>query len=134
MRPRGFTLLELLVALVIMGLAAGVVPMVWRVPSPATTEGSWSEVVTTARRLSLGRGQMVELRLDGDGGWSIVAPPSGTTLRAGRLSDTARRPPTVWWRVDALGMCRPQRGGDGSLPFDMAACREALPGLTGAVP
>ena len=124
MPSRGFTVLELLVVLVIMGLAASVVPVAWRVLGPATVSASWPEVVTTARRLALARGRPVDLQVDADGRWSILAVPAGDTLRVGRGPEH----PTPWsaarLRVDALGVCRPLvPPSDGRHPFDMAACR-----------
>jgi prepilin-type N-terminal cleavage/methylation domain-containing protein len=124
MPSRGFTVLELLVVLVIMGLAAGVVPVAWRVPGPATATASWPDVVTTARRLALARGRPLDLQIDADGRWLILAVPAGDTLRVGRGPEH----PTPWsaarLRVDALGVCRPLVPPSGErYLFDMAACR-----------
>ena len=133
MPPRGFTVLELLVVLVIMGLAAGVVPMAWRAPATARASASWPDVVTTARRLALERGQPVELRLDGDGHWVIVGAASGDALRLGHVALPSSHPAPGRWHVDALGLCRPLDTRDGRSPFDMAACRESASAPSGGV-
>jgi len=133
MQTRGFTLLELLVVLVILGFAAAVVPMAWRVPNASAAAATWPEVVTTARRLALGRSQSVELRTDGAGRWAIVTSSVGDTLRVGRLPEGVHHPADQVIRVDALGVCRPRRGVEGEPPFDMAACRETTSGRADGV-
>ena len=91
MRTRGFTLLELLVVLVILGFAAAVVPMAWRVPNASAAAATWPEVVTTARRLALGRSQSVELRTDGADADSRQAAMSNGD-RPSRVSRGRHRP------------------------------------------
>jgi prepilin-type N-terminal cleavage/methylation domain-containing protein len=72
----GFTLLELVVALAIIGIASTVVLMAWR--ASAREHGSESEglarAVADARRLAIasGRPQLMQFRLHADGSLSEV--------------------------------------------------------------
>lgn len=119
----GFTLVELIVVLAIMGLSAVVVTTM-RPPAPEAQ--STEAIVTRARRLAVQRAQLVTLDLGRDGYWSVVAPHNGVgggtggdTVASGR-GDWPAAPVTI--TIDAMGSCRPDPQGGGA-SFDPLRCR-----------
>lgn len=128
----GVTLLELLVVLVVMAIAAAVVipvleaPVVSRADEPAT-------LVTKARRAAIARGEPVRLRIAGDGVWALVSLREGVPIGNGRIvsaNDVARshdETATFDIRIDAMGSCTPSPTSNGSSAatprFDPVSCR-----------
>ncbi len=108
----GFTLLELIVVLALMGLAMAVVApsFVLRPPSP---DESVQRVVSSARRVAMRRAQTVTLEIDGGGSWRVRADARDVpeVLLNGELGQSL--PGGVHLRITPFGMCLPeQRSGD----------------------
>ncbi|MES2523261.1 MAG: prepilin-type N-terminal cleavage/methylation domain-containing protein [Gemmatimonadota bacterium] len=145
---RGVTLLELLVVLVLMAVAASVVLPVFGVRpagSGSADAGSGLDVViASARRSAIQRGAPVHLRVATDGVWALAAAVDGELLSGGRIelaagSVAASR--AIDLQIDAMGSCLPgtntPAGTDASttrstlvpdapaLSFDALACRFA---------
>lgn len=123
---RGLTLLELLVVLVLMALAAAVVAPVLLRPAMASVDRA-DALVTAARRTAIRRGQPLRLRLDADGVWGLVSERTGDPVEYGRLDTTgvsvsATRARSLDLHIDAMGTCMPANAGDGGA-FDPFACR-----------
>jgi prepilin-type N-terminal cleavage/methylation domain-containing protein len=83
----GFTLVELLVVLVVMGLMVGLVaPAV--VPRPAPDErGSLAPAIRFAREAAVRRSEIVHLRIDASGAWRVDGTSSSDDgpLATGRV-------------------------------------------------
>lgn len=129
-RQNGVTLVELLVVLVLMGIAAALVAPAVRSPRPLAESIAGAPlspvdgVINAARRLAIGRGQPLALRIANDGVWSVVAADTGDPVDAGRVSGALAWLPTL--RIDALGRCTLRAGAlppDGRRTWDPLACR-----------
>jgi prepilin-type N-terminal cleavage/methylation domain-containing protein len=138
-RPRlGVTLLELMVTLTLLALAAALVPPLLRAPGAAADRGEEMapagrgaladagpsdepSLVRLARRQAVARAGAVRLTLSATGDWSLRALPDHRMLAAGRLAVPAA--PLVL-DVDALGTCSPPRrpGGTAAPAFDPLRC------------
>lgn len=129
--PRGATLLELLVVLVLMAIASSLVFPAFRNPVALPTADDSSDdieasgqkshygdavgavavmrtpdvdvIITTARRHALARGEPVRLRAASDGVWAIVSANSGAAIATGRLESPPSWPADL--TVDAMGSC-----------------------------
>lgn len=112
----GFTLLEIVVTLVLLGLAAGLVaPMFRRVASPASDVRA---VVASARETAVRRAQTLVLRVDDRGAWRLIPTGDTTSIGAGILSDGGQPLTLV---IGPLGTCF----NVGSVPvadWDAIAC------------
>jgi len=127
-RPRGcrsgVTLLELLVVLVLLGLAAAVILPSIRFPS-RTGEGA---PIARARAVAVRRGESVRLTVGETGVWSVVATAdtAGVILLAGpgdRPSGPGAARSVV---ISALGLCMPEGpAAVGTPPWDPARCSPA---------
>ncbi len=134
---RGVTLLELLVVLVILGIAAAFVgpPLLSTRPRNDSPAQQVETLLTSVRRGAVQRGEPVRLRLEDDGAWAVVGQRSGSIVDTGRLAASARRLDIT---VDPRGTCTPvqaSRGANGAsardsavgalngLSFDPLACR-----------
>ena len=136
------TLLELLVVLLLLGLAASLVAPVLRLPAGrgARGDGAGDEspgdralgrAADAARGLALRRGESLVLAVAGDGRWTVrpaVAPSGGggsdtAPLLAGRVA--AGAPLRVI--VSPVGTCVPDPTGAAPGPgvWDAARCRPA---------
>ncbi len=143
----GVTLLELLVVLVLMGIASALVVPALRFPAASMGSddgGSLSRVqqsgliatpevdgvLANARRLALRRGEPVRFRVSTDGVWAIVALNGGEAIQNGRVAQPLSWQPDL--TIDAVGTCVlspnvvPRAG---AAAWDALACRwrEALP-------
>lgn len=103
---RAFTLLELLVVLVLLGVSAGVVLPAFRLPPPASPEAP----IVRARALAVRRGEAVRLSTRPDGRWQVAAAAdtAGAILLTGTgvVSDAPAGPRTVV--ISPLGSCLPE--------------------------
>ena len=115
---RGFTLAEVLVVLILLGLTAGLTALSLRPPSmPAGNE--FDRLVATARSNALRRAEALELRVDAAGQWTLrpAAGRDGADLASGQLGSTST---AVRLRIDALGTCIPSAPA----AWDATRCRE----------
>ena len=128
------TLLELLVVLLLLGLAAALVAPVLRLPAggaerEASGDRALARAADAARSLALRRGEALVLAVAADGRWTVT-PAVATTadaapLLAGRV-DAGSRMRVV---VSPVGTCVPDATGmapgDAAAPWDAARCRPA---------
>jgi prepilin-type N-terminal cleavage/methylation domain-containing protein len=122
--PRGFTLLEVLVTLILIGVAAALVAPAFR-DLPRTEKDELDVVIDAAKRVAVRNASTVTLAFAADGRWgatesngaSLVELPGGTLAQTGV--------PLVRLRVSPLGGC----SMDGvppaqpTLTFDPVRCR-----------
>ncbi|HEX7942394.1 MAG TPA: type II secretion system protein [Gemmatimonadaceae bacterium] len=102
-RARGFTLIEVLVVLALMGLAAGLVaPALLHARRQRPTLGS---LIPTAREEAARRGEMVYLRVTGSGQWRMEGAASSAAgpFAAGRVEPFPGVPLTLI--VSPIGTC-----------------------------
>lgn len=137
---RGVTLLELLVVLVLMAIAAAVVVPAFRASNTDTLRLDGDDaatgqpglisspevdgVLTKARRIAIKRGEPVRVRVASDGVWSIVAANSGEALETGRVTQPLTWRPDI--TVDAVGTCMLQPTVallENATAWDALACR-----------
>jgi prepilin-type N-terminal cleavage/methylation domain-containing protein len=128
MRSRGgFTLIELIVVLAIMALAAAVVIPVLSRPRTGTTVQS---VIESARDAAASRGETVYLRIDPSGTWHMEGggSPLETDAASGRIAPIATVPLTLL--VAPAGSCafdvRSAAAARG-LALDPLSCTLSLP-------
>ena len=144
---RGVTLLELLVVLVLMGIAAALVVPALRFPSNSLTadDGQFlarqqvsglistpevDGVLANARRIALKRGEPVRLRVASDGVWAIAPLNGGNAIQNGRVTQPLSWQPDL--TIDAIGTCVLSANvvpRTGASAWDALACRwrESLP-------
>jgi len=125
-RRRAFTLLELLVVLLVLGMSAAVVLPSFRLPAPAGPESA----VLRARALAVRRGESVRLATDRAGRWQVVATADtdGSILLAGdggAASDSGAPGSMV---ISALGLCLPEGHSTAGTPaWDPVRCAVTPP-------
>jgi prepilin-type N-terminal cleavage/methylation domain-containing protein len=122
---RGFTLLELLVVLVLLGLGAAFVLPVLHLPGRSDRQSSALE---RARAIAIRRGESVRLSVAPSGEWTVRA--TADTGEAILLSGTAAETPSAEAAqsivISALGACVPE--GDaavGAGAWDPTRCTAA---------
>lgn len=122
---RAFTLLELLVVLVLLGLATAIVLPAFRVPAQAATESPLSR----ARALAVQRGETLRLEAQGEGRWRVTAAAdtATTALLDGDGMDPHALGGAQSVLVTALGTCLPEGPSlpDGA-PWDPVRCGVTL--------
>ena len=96
----GFTLLEIVVTLVLLGLAAAMVAPAFRRDS--SPEGDTRTVIAGARESAVRRAQTLILSVDDRGAWRLTPVGDTTSLGAGVLPVTGE-PLTL--RISPLGAC-----------------------------
>lgn len=125
-RQNGFTLVELIVVLVILALAAAIVgPSLISSGSEVNTE--LSRLVGRAREAAIRRGDLVLLQTDRAGTWQIVAggTAGGEILISGRLSSApADRFGLVF---SPLGTCSPPAESEPAAGLDPLTCEVVSP-------
>ena len=99
----GFTLVEMLVVLILMGLAAALVAPALLAPGRSTS--SLKDLVASAREAAARRGEVVYLTIEPTGQWRLEggANPLEGTLAAGRVQPFFAAPVTLV--VSSLGSC-----------------------------
>ncbi len=108
----GFTLLELIVVLALMGLAMAVVAPSFVLRPPSSDE-SVQRVVSSARRVAMRRAQTVTLDIDGGGSWRVTAAERDVpeVLLKGELDQSLSG--GIHLRITPLGLClTEQRSAD----------------------
>ena len=119
-----FTLLEIIVTLVILGLAAALVAPVFRTDAP--DEGLRS-VLAATRESAVRRAQTLVLQVDVRGSWQIVAAGESTSIADGRFTDGTK---DLRIRVNPLGACF-NEGARSTVRLDAIACALTDPGTGG---
>ena len=119
---RGLTLLELMVALALLGLMLALVTPLFR--RPTRRDGRLDAVLRAARATAISRSETMALRVRADGQWSVRALPPDDALLL--LSGTLDSQPSLAFQLQLtpLGACLPTS----SLPaefagWDAAGCR-----------
>ena len=109
-RRAGFTLVEIVVVLVLLGLAATLVVPALLFP-PAGPTPTLSDLIRQSREASVARGQPLLLQLDGMGRWELLLPAGDTTLpiARGEVDDTTHSAFTL--RLTPTGLCAPVPSG-----------------------
>jgi prepilin-type N-terminal cleavage/methylation domain-containing protein len=133
-RRRGVTLLELLIVLVLMGIAAAVVAPMLRLATPAVASPA-AAVLQRARQAAVRRAEPLRVELAADGAWRLTSQRDGVAIDSGSVAradiPASGLADAGAWLVDALGGCLPaprdarslpERGG---LPYDALGCRDA---------
>ncbi len=123
-RRRAFTLLELLVVLVLLGLSTAVVLPAFRLPAPPVEESP----LARARALAVRRGESLRIEAQGEGRWrvSAAADTAATVLLDGDGMDPHALGGSQSVVVTALGTCLPE----GPSPVDGAAWDPVRCGVT----
>jgi prepilin-type N-terminal cleavage/methylation domain-containing protein len=125
-RRRAFTLLELLVVLVLLGLSAAVVVPSFRLPAATAPESA----LLRARALAVRRGESVRLATDRDGRWLVVATADteGTILLAGDGGAASASGAAGSVVISALGLCQPEgHSAAGTPAWDPMRCAVSPP-------
>lgn len=119
---RGFTLVELLVVLVLMGLAFGLVAPALRTPDPPE-ESALAPLVRAGRAAAIRRGEATLLVVARDGSWRVQARASDgePPLATGRVPPPAR---AFTITFSPLGTCAGDiaSGAGDELPLDLLDC------------
>lgn len=124
-RPKGFTLLEITVILVIVAVTAALVAPAFR--RGAAPNDSIVTLVAGARELAVRRGQTLVLQVSGDGTWRLTPDGDTSTLGAG----TAEPNGTAFRiRVTALGACFNEGSGGKAVDWDAVACTRTSSGTS----
>ena len=115
---RGFTLVEVVVVLVLLGLMAGLTAVSLR-PPQAPARGEVGRVIATARSTALRRAQALDLRIEMNGAWSLRPDQGGDdpALASGRVRPVSS---ALHLRIDALGTCVPRM----PVAWDATRCLE----------
>jgi prepilin-type N-terminal cleavage/methylation domain-containing protein len=123
-RPEGFTLLEVIVVLALLALAAAAVqPVLWS--SRVRPEETLERVVARARELAVRRAESMRLRVEASGRWDVRPAPPGDSLI---VAADSLRPPlatAVVLNISPLGACVPIAGID-RRAWDTIECREVI--------
>lgn len=112
----GFTLLEIVVTLVLIGLGAALVAPVFR--RDAVPDDAFPAVIASARELAVRRAQGLVLHVDDRGAWRLTTIGDTSSISSGTLTDGrgARR-----LRITPLGACFDE-GSSGTGSWDAIAC------------
>jgi prepilin-type N-terminal cleavage/methylation domain-containing protein len=119
----GFTLIELVVVLILMGLAAALVaPALF---SPRHDESALRAVIGSARDAAARRGEVVYVHIDPTGQWRMQGGRNSLegTLATGRVPPVFTAPVTL--AVSPLGSCAfdlPSAAAAGAVALDPLTC------------
>ena len=94
-----FTLLEIVVTLVLLGLAAAIVTPAFRRDQP---DEGLPAILAAAREVAVRRAQTLVLRVDDRGAWRLTTAEDTTSLGSGLLRDRGR---ARSFRITPLGSC-----------------------------
>jgi prepilin-type N-terminal cleavage/methylation domain-containing protein len=119
-RRHGFTLLEQLVVLVLLGVGAAIVAPMFRLPAPSASS---STPIEKARALAVRRGEAMRLEAAGRTGWAVRA--TSDTSDSVLLTGSSAAPPRRML-ISALGACLPEgAAASGDAAWDPARCAPA---------
>jgi prepilin-type N-terminal cleavage/methylation domain-containing protein len=111
----GFTLLEIVVTLVLIGLSAALVAPVFRREAP---DDSFAAVLSSARELAVRRAQTMVLRVGADGSWRLTTVDDSASILSGLLAQT---PSARQLTITPLGACFDQ-DAESVEAWDALAC------------
>ena len=118
----GYTLIEVIVVLVLMALAAALVAPAFVAPPDRTT--AIARVIGHARAVAIRRAEAVELRIEPSGAWSLdgVASAQAGALATGTIAPAPRVAITLLF--SPLGSCAPDvvTASAASLRLDPLTC------------
>lgn len=122
---RGFTLVEVLVVLLVMVIAASVVAPAFLPSRPNDESSELARLVRAARGAAASRGEMVFLRLSSSGAWRMEGATSAAAgdVASGTLKEYAG--PAASLIVSPLGTCAfDVRSTEGAvaIPLDPMTC------------
>lgn len=117
---RGVTLLELLIVLTLMGVAAALVAPALVRPTAAPAPAG-REIVNRARQQAIRRGEPLRVSLRANGEWVLTAQRDGAVVDSGHAKDSLLPSDLL---LDALGGCIPTAGRD-ARAFDLLSCTAA---------
>jgi prepilin-type N-terminal cleavage/methylation domain-containing protein len=114
---RGVTLLELLVVLLLLGLAMALTLPRIAIPRVAEVGDPLARAVAAARAQALRRAEALRLEVDADGRWRLLARDS--VLQRGQLPAAS----PLRLGISPLGVCVPEPMDDAAAPaWDAGAC------------
>jgi len=130
-RRSGFTLIEMLVVLILMGLATALVVPVLLPPS--RHDSALNALLASAREVAARRGEVVSLHIDATGQWrmeggSPAVQGGGGTLATGRVQPFLTAPVTLM--VSPLGSCAfdlRSAAAAAAVPLDPLTCEIRSP-------
>ena len=127
-RRSGFTLIEMLVVLILMGLATALVVPVLLPPS--RHDSALNALLASAREVAARRGEVVSLHIDATGQWRMVAAanPLGGTFATGSVQPFLTTPVTLI--VSPLGSCAfdlRSAAAAAAVPLDPLTCEIRSP-------
>ena len=115
---RGVTLLELLIVLTLMGIAATLVVPALARPVRAP-EAASDSLVASARRTAIRRAEPLRVRVAPDGAWDVVTQRNGAVIDSGHVQDSL---PALELLLDALGGCVPVARTATAASYDPLTC------------
>jgi prepilin-type N-terminal cleavage/methylation domain-containing protein len=112
----GFTLLEIVVTLVLIGLGAALVAPVFR--RDILPDDAFPAVIAGARELAVRRAQGMLLQVDDRGAWRLTTIGDTVSIGSGTLTTG---PGASRLRITPLGACFDE-GSSGTGTWDVIAC------------
>jgi prepilin-type N-terminal cleavage/methylation domain-containing protein len=97
----GFTLLEVVVTLLLLGLAAALVATAFRGDPPPRDE--FDTVLAQARELAVRRAQSLTLEIDAQGRWKLTPSGDSSSISAGTIRPSIEAPLKV--TISPFGTC-----------------------------
>ena len=118
---RGVTLLELLVVLLLLGLAVALTLPRLSVPRGPDDGDPLARTAAMGRALALRRAEALRLEVDADGRWRLLARDS--VLHRGAITGTIPGVAPLRLGISPLGVCVPEPTDSGAAPaWDAGAC------------
>jgi prepilin-type N-terminal cleavage/methylation domain-containing protein len=115
-RASGLTLLEILITLIVLGLAAALVVPVFR--ADTLPDDDLRAVLAGARETAVRRAQTLVLSVNQRGTWKIAAAHDSTTIASGQFGDGTG---DLRIRVNPLGACL-NESGTVAITVDAVGC------------
>lgn len=128
-RRAGFTLVELLVVLILMGVAVGLVAPAF-LPPRRTEESALAALIRRAQDIAAARGETVTLGIAASGDWRLDGTSAGSAQALATGTLDGYDGPRAILVVSALGTCGfDVRSSDAALaiPIDPLTCELVTP-------
>lgn len=133
---RGVTLLELLIVLVLLGMASALVaPMLGSTGARGNAaDDTTAPLIARARALAVRRAEPLTLTLASTGTWTIRTVRGDAAIDSGAMrSRSAESLRAASYTFDALGGCLPGAHETTDEPFDALACRASGDAANGSL-